>query len=171
MKNRKLAKAILQMAKIDQKIRRSFEKDIFLTKELDKIDTLNLEKMKNIIKNFGWPTISLVGKKVSHLAWLLVQHADNDVEFQEYCLKLMKKEVESGEVAKNNIAFLTDRILVNKGMEQIYGTQFYEDKDGKFLPKIIKNMRELDKRRREMELENFEAYKNRLKNKKQHGTF
>lgn len=83
----------------------------------------------------------------------------------------MKKEVESGEVAKNNIAFLTDRILVNKGMEQIYGTQFYEDKDGKFLPKIIKNMRELDKRRREMELENFEAYKNRLKNKKQHGTF
>lgn len=70
------------------------------------------------------------------MAWLLIQHADSDVEFQQYCLELMEREVESGGVAKSDVAFLTDRILVNKGKPQLYGTQFYESK-GKLIPMSI----------------------------------
>ena len=60
----------------------------------------------------------------------------------------MKKDAENGEVAKNNIAFLTDRILVNKGMEQIYGTQFYRNKAGKPVQKPIKDIDNIDRRRK-----------------------
>lgn len=165
MKNSKLAKEILQMAKVDQKVRKSYVKNPSFSKQLEKIDTSNLNKMKKIVKKFGWPTISLVGKQVSHFAWLLVQHADKDVDFQEYCLELMIKARKSNDVSKTDIAFLTDRILVNRGKPQTYGTQFYEDKTGKLLPKTINNVGTLDKRRKEIDLENFKVYQEKLKNR------
>ena len=107
----------------------------------------------------------MVGKKGSHLAWLLVQHADSDVKFQEYCLKLMKNMAKENDVSKANIAFLTDRILVNKGQSQLYGTQFYKDEIGKLVPRLIRNVKALDTRRKKMSLENFELYQERLKTK------
>ena len=59
--------------------------------------------------------------------WLLIQHQDNDVELQKQCLKRCNFEL------KNN-AFLTDRVLINQGKKQIYGTQFIgEIKDKKML--------------------------------------
>lgn len=166
MKNKKLEKEILQMAQIDQKIRKVYVKDSSLSKQVEKIDTSNLKKMKKIVKEFGWPTISLVGKKASHLAWLLIQHADKDVDFQEHCLELIIRAGGNNDVSKANIAFLTDRVLVNRGKPQIYGTQFYEDRTGKILPRIISNAETLDERRKEIGLESFKAYQKKLGRKK-----
>lgn len=165
-RNKKLANQILEMAKLDQQVRKAYGKNPSLAKKMKVIDTANLLKMKKIIRKFGWPTVSLVGKKASHLAWLLVQHADNDVEFQESCLKLMKKAVKDNEALKTEIAFLTDRILVNKGKPQIYGTQFYKDKRGKLGPRLIRDIKALDTRRKKMGLENFKLYQKRLKKTK-----
>jgi len=47
-----------------------------------KIDIKNTESLKKIIKEIGWPNIETVGKKISHYAWLIAQHADHDVKFQ-----------------------------------------------------------------------------------------
>lgn len=162
MKNKKLEKEILQMAQIDQKIRKAYIKNPSFSKELEKIDASNLKKMKKIVKKFGWPTISLVGNKAYRLAWLLIQHADKDVDFQEYCLEFMIKAGGNNNVSKANIAFLTDRVLVNRGKPQIYGTQFYEDKTGKLLPQTIRNIETLDKRRKEIGLERFKVYQKKL---------
>lgn len=167
MKNKKLEKEILRMAQIDQKIRRVYVKDSSLSKQVEKIDTSNLKKMKKIVKEFGWPAISLVGKKASHLAWLLIQHADKDVDFQEYCLKLMIKAGRNNDVSKANIAFLRDRVLVNRGKPQIYGTQFYKDKTGKLLPRIISNVETLAERRKEIGLESFKVYKKKLRRREE----
>ena len=62
------------------------------------------------------------------------------------------------EVTKKQVAFLTDRVLVNKGMSQIYGTQFYVDKNGKIIPKPIFNFPHLDDRRKIMGLGSFKEY-------------
>lgn len=149
------------MANVDQKIRKSYLKNPFLFKEVERVDDLNLEKMKKIVKKFGWPTIQLVGKKASILAWLLIQHADFDLKFQKYCLRLMIKEAKRGSVLWENVAYLTDRVLVNSGKPQLYGTQFYENK-AKLIPRLIKNVDNLNERRKEMGLEPFELYKNKL---------
>lgn len=162
MKNKKLAKEILEMARLDQEIRKAYTKNPSFSKKLEKIDRVNLPKMKRIVNEFGWPTTALVGKKASALAWLLVQHADNDIKFQEYCLKLIKKAAKDRQILEANIAYLTDRILVNKGKPQIYGTQFYKDETGKFVPRPIKNMKMLDKMRKKMGLGTFELYKKKL---------
>lgn len=166
MKNKKLAKKILEMARLDQKVRKIYAKNRLNVEEVKKIDRINLVKMKKIVKEVGWPTISLVGKRVSHLAWLLVQHADGDIKFQEYCLKRMKEAAKRNDVAMANIAYLTDRILVNKGKPQLYGTQFYRNENGRLVPKAIKEFENLDKRRSEMGLEPFKIYKKSLKGRK-----
>jgi hypothetical protein len=64
---------------------------------------------------------------------------DHDVKFQEYCLNLMKN-ASDGDVLKKQIAYLTDRILVNTGKKQLYGTQFYLNKKGVYGPRPIKDL-------------------------------
>ena len=157
-KNKGLAKLISKMAKVDQLERMKVKQKQKLAPGLVKADMVHLRQMKRIVSKYGWPTRKLVGKRASHLAWLLVQHADNDVRFQEYCLKLIKETMKDDEVTKKQVAFLTDRVLVNKGMSQIYGTQFYVDKNGKIIPKPIFNFPHLDDRRKIMGLGSFKEY-------------
>lgn len=167
MKNKKLAMQILEMVKIDQRVRKAYEKNLSLAKKMKAVDRANFLKMKKIIRKFGWPTVSLVGRKASRLAWLLIQHADNDVRFQGSCLRLMRRTVKDKDNGglKTAIAFLTDRVLVNKGKPQIYGTQFYKDKTGKLGPISIKNVKTLNARRKKMGLEDFKLYKERMEEK------
>src|SRR3972149_4787486 len=160
--NRKLAKIINKMAIIDQKMRREAAKTGIWDKQNDKKNTL---KIKEIIKKFGWPTINLVGKKASHNAWLLVQHADHDIKFQKKCLKLMENiyKINPNLINKTNIAYLKDRVLVNEGNKQLFGTQFYTNKKGIFGPRPIKDIKNLDKRRKEYNLPPFSEYKKLIK--------
>ena len=80
-------------------------------------------RMKSIVDQYGWPGKSIVGSDGANAAWLLVQHSDLDCAFQKRCLRLME-QVAEGEVERQHIAYLTDRILVSEGKKQRYGTQF-----------------------------------------------
>ena len=121
------------------------------------LDIRNTETLKGILKRIGgWPTISLLGEEASHDAWLLVQHADHDPEFQKYCLELMTRH--SKNVAKKDIAFLTDRLAVKKNQPQEYGTQFSNGKDGKLIMGNVRDPENLDRRRASVGLEPFAHY-------------
>ena len=143
------------MARKDQEMRKSEVFD-------PSVDIKNTGLLKKIIRQSGWPTTSLVGKKASNNAWLIAQHADCDLKFQKLCLKLIKKAVLPKNVDTKNVAYLTDRILVSLGKKQIYGTQFYKDEFGKLVPRPIKEIEALDKRRRNMNLGTFENYKKKM---------
>ncbi|OGZ96396.1 MAG: hypothetical protein A2679_00040 [Candidatus Sungbacteria bacterium RIFCSPHIGHO2_01_FULL_54_26] len=95
----------------------------------------NTERLKKIIAKYGWPTIDLVGEKASRNAWLIIQHADHNVRFQKKCLALMQEIYQRNPhiISRENIAFLTDRILVNTKRAQLFGTQFYVNKKGIYL--------------------------------------
>lgn len=128
------------------------------------VDYRNTERMKDLVNEIAWPSISKVGKEASSNAWLLVQHADHDQEFQKKCLELMKSEPEN-DVDKINIAYLEDRVAVAEGRPQIYGTQFYKDSDGKMQPRQILDLENIERRREEMGLESFEEYQKRMRKK------
>lgn len=154
MKNAKLAKTLLDMAEADSFMRnKAIDDAAAWDSSLDKKHTAAL---KRIVQQHGWPTISLVGKKASRAAWLLAQHADHDTGFQQACLKLMKA-VPEDEVARSDIAYLEDRVLVAKGQPQLYGTQFFDDGRGLQSRPII-NRRNLAKRRKSMGLTSFASY-------------
>ncbi|GEM_PF-522232 len=148
--NNALRLELLQMQKEDQTARIKAETahgDHALFAEVERIDAKNTARMKEIVKQHGWPGKRLVGTDGATAAWLLVQHADKDPVFQKHCLELMKA-APKGEIRMHDIAYLTDRVLVNEGKKQIYGTQFIF-KNGKPVPQPIEDEANVDKRRKE----------------------
>ncbi|MGB1240912.1 MAG: TPR end-of-group domain-containing protein [Chitinophagales bacterium] len=93
-----------------------------LWEEIGKEDHKNTERMKEIIAEIGWPKESEVGDAASS-AWLLVQHADKQPQFQKECLELLKIAVEEGEAKGSNYAYLYDRVHLALGQKQLYGSQ------------------------------------------------
>ena len=128
-----------------------------LVAEVQRIDREDTAAMKEIVDRNGWPTISAFGKKCSSNAWLLVQHADLDREFQQRCLDLMKPLVPKHEVSALNYAYLADRVSVAKTGKQVYGTQC-RIKDGKVSLNPVVDPANLNKRRKEMGMMPIEDY-------------
>lgn len=154
---RRLAKTLNRMADEDLKVTLRKNKTQHWNEDVYR---RNATQLRKIISSHGWPVVSKVGTKASRSAWLIVQHADHDVRFQKRCLKLMK-DIDSrtpGDVAKESIAFLTDRILVNEGKRQLFGTQFHFDKKGEFQPFPIQDRKNLNARRKKFNLRRFIKY-------------
>ena len=130
--------------------------------ELDKIKNETFKKhiplLKEIIRKYGFPTFNLVGKESSNNFFAMVQHSDFDLKFQKACLKKIKKFVKTKQVNTANFAYLTDRVSINSGKPQIYGTQLDYDKDGNALPKNLKDAENVNKRRSSVGLESIEEY-------------
>jgi len=111
-----------------------------------KIVRRNFPMVKAIAAKYGFPGYDLVGKVSSNNYWLLVQHSDFDVAFQKDVLKLMKVEVDKRNASGQSYAYLVDRINLNEGKEQIYGTQVLMGETGTKLKPCI-DTANLDKRR------------------------
>lgn len=160
MSYKEFASEIVAMAEERQKM---MHEATLKNKPFDKdVDRKNLERLKQIVYlSHSWPTISEVGEEASYAAWLIAQHANHDKHFQEECLELMN-QVKS-DVLPSNIAYLVDRVAVNKGEPQTYGTQFRKNEDGNLVPYPIKNLDNLEKSRRKMGLESFLVYEQKMK--------
>ena len=113
--------------------------------------------MAQIVAEYGWPVRRMVGQDGNRAAWLLVQHADHDVAFQRHCLERMRSHQAGEQVSSEDVAYLTDRVLVNEGKPQVYGTQFHV-RDGKRQPRPISDPEEVEKRRAAMGLSTLKEY-------------
>jgi uncharacterized protein DUF6624 len=90
-----------------------------LQKRQDEIDTKNMARLEEIIKQHGWPGRSLVGEEAANAGFLILQHAD--LTFQKKYFPLVKEGAGKGEVPPAD-AMLEDRILMREGKKQIYGS-------------------------------------------------
>jgi hypothetical protein len=130
----------------------------------DRVKSLDLqhtERMKHIVAEIGWPIASKVGSEASHLAWLLVQHADHDIAFQKNMYALMQEQAE-GEIEAADIAYLTDRIAVGEHRPQTYGTQWIDD-ENTYEPRPIEDIEHVDERRSTVGLESLADYETGLR--------
>ena len=117
----------------------------------------NVTQLRKIFQQFGWIGINKYGAQASDNAWLICQHADHDLNFQQECLTLMQRGVENGEANISNMAFLLDRIQVNKNEPQRYGTQG-ACVDGKWQMSTAEDLGKLDERRKTVGLGPISAY-------------
>lgn len=156
-KYRALARILNTMAALDQRVARGRVRSGAIGVDIFKIHT---RRMRTLLDRHGWPLISMVGTRAHKSAWLLVQHADHNVKFQEYCLQLMRAAyaLDPHSVAKEHLAHLTDRILVNRGKPQMFGTQFYVTRDGSYAPRPLRTKKGLDRLRRAYNLPPFSVY-------------
>lgn len=84
-------------------------------------DSINTVRICQIIDEQGYPGRSLVGDSHASTAFLVIQHAD--LEIQEKYLDTITKAADDGEVSWSSVALLVDRINVRNGRPQKYGSQ------------------------------------------------
>lgn len=129
-------------------------------------DLVNLQEAKALFTNYRLPTISKVGAELAHKFWMIVLNSNNDVAFQTQILKAMHEELEEDDISAADYAFLADRIRINQGENQIYGTQVqYNDITQRFEPFNLKKPESVDQRRVIMGLERIQTYINEVNSK------
>ncbi|WP_196138954.1 DUF6624 domain-containing protein [Aliikangiella sp. G2MR2-5] len=162
--NEDLKAELLAMLKVDQQIRdqhikaKTPEDEKRLGTEMSQIDSKNLIRIKQIIKEFGWPTSKLVDAEGVNAAFIMVQHA-SDKSFQKEMLPHIEKAFNNDEgINGEAFALLTDRVRIRHGEKQIYGTQANEENgEMVFLP--IEDEANVDKRRKAMGMPPLAFYK------------
>ncbi len=122
-----------------------------------KVDADNTGWLVELVTTQGWPRLSEVGEEAATNAWLLAQHADMQPEQQRMFHRLMAAAVEVGEAEAKYFAYLEDRVRVNSGRPQLYGTQFVDNGQG-LGPRPIEDRDGLAARRAAAGMEPFEEY-------------
>gem|GEM_PF-978117 len=155
-----LREQLLSMANSDQLVRRDLA-EAFRTSgghppgsahlAVVDVDAKNRPQLEAIIAHDGFPTAQMVGTDGTHAAFLLVQHATANTEFQSTLLPLMKPRVASGDIRADEFALLTDRVRLREGQAQLYGTQWHIS-DGHRVLLPVEDAEHLDARRAEVGL-------------------
>lgn len=114
--------------------------------------------LERIVRQYGYPGFKQVGEKSSNNFWLLVQHADAHPDFQRQVLRLMLPEVKRKNANPVNYAYLTDRVAVNSGQPQEYGTQVELISIGHLRPRNLRDPANVNKRRAAIRMGTLEAY-------------
>lgn len=127
----------------------------------DSVYKTHQKRAKEILYEFGFVGFDLAGEKGSTYFWIIVQHSDHNPEFQSEVLKKMKIEVDKGNADSRNYGLLVDRVKLNTGEAQIYGTQVdYNMEICQAYPKKLADSINVNKRRKEIGLEPLEVYLN-----------
>lgn len=131
----------------------------------DSVFTSNKIIVESMFDKYGFLGFDKIGKDGSNHFWLLVQHCDKYPEFQIKVLKAMNKEVKRGNADSNNYAYLYDRVKVNAGEKQLFGTQVtYETgTTGRAIPKNgLTDSLNVDRLRKEYGLKPLKSYLNEM---------
>ncbi|MBI3130372.1 MAG: hypothetical protein HYZ13_03355 [Acidobacteria bacterium] len=123
-----------------------------LVQKANRLDEENKILLQSLISRWGWFTKSEWGSESDNYAWHLVQHSDHDLPFQKKILALLEPLVTSGETDRSHYALLFDRVSVNEGRFQRFGTQGFCIGKGKWIPRPIEDPANVDARRKAMGL-------------------
>jgi len=95
--------------------------------KINRLDSLNLLEIKQMLGTYGWLGPKQVGNRGNTTLWLVIQHAD--LTTQEHYLPMMRAAADAGKASCSNLAYLEDRILVEKKQKQWYASQLYTPYD------------------------------------------
>lgn len=154
----KLQSELVQMRAADQKIINDQKKAQDHNGLPDSMQQSHRTRLWQIFRTYGYPDYDLVDTTGADAFWLLVQHQDMDTILQKTVLEAMQEKVKQGKASKLYVALLTDRVLINTGHAQVYGTQMRLGKNGEHEPKPIAHPAEVDSLRRSVGLEPLAQY-------------
>jgi VWFA-related protein len=124
--NKKLHDELLKLVnKSERVISRGIEGKLTndaLKKDVNEVRGANNARLCQILKEFGWPTVAEVGKDgVSAMIYLI--RSSRQPDLQADLLPVIIAAVKRGEADKGEVADLVDRIRVDSGRKQLFGTQ------------------------------------------------
>jgi len=137
-------------------LRKVYESDQRIRKDNNLIkyakeDHRNQELVVSIIEKCGMPSLDEVTQKEMDAIWLTLQHTVK--KFRKKYFPQIEKAVENGDLSKEQYAIMKDRILMDEGKPQLYGSQI---KNGKLYK--LESPEFVNDRRKEMGMEPIEEY-------------
>lgn len=144
---------LLEMERIDRKVRADLVERGELHAggyhpEMQTIHRRHNARISAILETHGWPGRSLVDEDGCRAAGFIVQHAILNPDLQRRGVELLTEAVAKNEAEPFMLALLMDRVLMQEGKPQIYGTQYIGDEKGGVKPWPIANPETIDELRR-----------------------
>lgn len=155
----------IQLADVDCDARKQMLENIFDSdqenrrsgKEIDEeIDYQNQVKVVSLIEKCGWPERREVGAKAMNAVFLVLQHAS--AELRQKYFPMIKASAEKGDLPLRVVAMMEDRMLMENGKKQKYGTQLVSHNGGPMKLHPIEDPATLNERRAAMGMEPIEEY-------------
>lgn len=137
-----------EVYKVDQEIRATnIDFPTFVKKGHE-----NLEKVISLIEKCGMPTLQEVNQQQMDAIWLVLHHAPQKEYMKKY-LPQLKQAAKNGDIKWNALATIIDRVRMNDGEPQLYGSQISK---GKLYD--LEEPEYVDQRREEMGMESLKVY-------------
>jgi hypothetical protein len=114
-------------------------------------DHADTKVLRRILAEHDWPGHRLVGPEAARAAWSLALHADDDPAFQRAATTLLERAVRADDAHIQHWAHLYDRVQVNSGRPQEFGTQLLLSGTGVELC-LLRAPESLDQRRASVQL-------------------
>ena len=133
------------------------EEAIEYAMKMEATDSTNLVVVSNILDTYGWP--SGLSDEANKAIFLVIDHSD--LKTMNKYIGLFSDAVEKGYIQMNDLVTMEDRMLMNEGKPQKYGTQAYSlVEDGKTVTYIwpVEDPDKLDALRKSVDLMPIEAY-------------
>jgi hypothetical protein len=137
--NEELRRELISMRDEDKRVRAELaaanELGGAYVPRMEAIHVRNAARLRQLIERHGWPTEEIAGKDGAEAAWLIVQHAIGEPEFQRQALVQMQECAAEGQIPAWHAAYLEDRVAMHEGRPQRFGTQWIDDpRDGRPRP-------------------------------------
>jgi VWFA-related protein len=117
--------------------------------------TANANQLCPILKEFGWPTTTMVGTDGVAAAFLLFRNSSS--ELQIALLPVVIAAAKQEQIARPDLASYVDRLRLNAGLKQLFGTQA-TILDGLLVLFPIEAEAQVDARRKQFELPPLAIY-------------
>ena len=134
----KIDSLLCDIGRKDQEVRADWEKVatgnatqeevIEYALKMEETDSTNLAAVSHILDTYGWP--SGLSDEANNAIFLVIDHSD--LKTMNKYIRLFHDAVDKGYLSMNDLVTMEDRMLMNAGKPQKYGTQAYSlVEDGK----------------------------------------
>lgn len=129
-----------------------------LERAMEHVDADNTAQLRRWVAEKGFPRASDVGYEGVGNAWLLAQHSPLLADL----LPQLRAAAQVGELARSNLALSEDRVRMQTGRPQRYGSQLQPGPDGKPALYRLESAENIDSLRESMDLEPLADYLKRF---------
>jgi len=123
--------------------------------QIEEKDAIHFKAVEAILAKHGWLGPKQVGSKASQTLFLVIQHAD--AEARRKYVPMMREAVKEKKARASSLALMEDRIAVEAGEKQIYGSQL-SIVDGKTALRPTEDPDHLDERRAALGMSTIAEY-------------
>lgn len=145
---KEIRQELMKRLKTDQEVRKKETADPEAMAEIDRDNTAWLKKT---VAKHGWIGEARFGTSAANAAFLIVQHS-MDLPLMMAALPWIEKDVRAKKIGPQPYALLFDRLQIQLGFKQRYGTQIGQNEQGRPIVLPLEDRSRVDEFRKEIGL-------------------